>query len=153
LPQRSGAAAVVSKPVPEPAREVVSAAPAELPALSRDPFLTPEEEAALSRPPETPAPPSRPKAPRPELRLEALIVPDDGSRKVAIVNGLPFAEGERIGDEELAAIERDHVDLVSPNGVRRRLHFERGQKRAAPAAADRAPRAPAREAMQRSDRR
>lgn len=102
----------------------------ELPPLARDPFLTPEEEEALNRPEPPPRPVRRAKKAAPaELRLEALIVPDDGRRKIAIVNGRPFAEGERIGDEELVSIGRDHIELVSATGVHRRVEFDKGRNR------------------------
>ena len=153
LPQRSRAASAetAARPGPTQAIPAKGPSPAGIPALSRDPFLTPEEEAALTRPDPPPRPPA--KVVRSRLRLEAVIVPDDGRRKVAVVNGHPFVEGERIGDEELAAIESDHIDLLSPRGVRRRIYFEKGR---APAIAD-SPEGPAslppREAMQRTDSR
>ncbi|TMA26871.1 MAG: hypothetical protein E6J78_12225 [Deltaproteobacteria bacterium] len=99
-------------PAPRPARM--------LPKLLRDPFLTPAEEAALTRVPEPP------KAVRAALRVEALVVPSDGRRKVAIVNGHAYAEGERIGEETLAVIAADHIELVSPAGMRRTLSFDEG---------------------------
>ena len=63
-----------------------------LPKLLRDPFLTPAEEAQL-------APTARPAPKAARLHLEALVVPPDGRGKVAIINGRPYAEGERVGDE------------------------------------------------------
>jgi hypothetical protein len=117
--------------LPPPAAVPASPRPAEaLPKLLRDPFLSPAEEAALARGTE----PSRAVRPpvRPTLRVEALVVPSDGRSKVAIVNGRPYAEGERIGEETLAVISADHIELVSPAGARRTLSFDEGQTAAWP---------------------
>jgi hypothetical protein len=123
--------------------------PATASVLLRDPFLTPEEEAELARPPEPPPAPAR-KVVRTEVRLEALIVPDDGRRKVAVVNGHPFAEGERIGGEQLVAIGSDHIELVSPKGVRRRIYFDKRRTDAAPDAPNGPTWVAPQEAMQRT---
>lgn len=111
-PARPG---VVARPPPPPIKpDPPREAP--LPKLLRDPFFPVEE-----------APPARAARPAPKsapLRLEALVVPPDGRGKVAIINGRPYAEGERVGEEVLKTIAVDHIELLSPAGARRTVRFD-----------------------------
>ena len=104
---------------PPPAVKPEKPREAPLPGLVRDPFLTPAEESPLA-----PAEKSRPAPRAAPLHLEALVVPPDGRGKVAIINGRPYAEGERVGEEVLQTIAVDRIVLISAAGARRTVRFD-----------------------------
>lgn len=63
-------------------------------------------------------------APGPAWAVTAIMI--TGARRIAIVNDRLVRPGDRLADgSRIAAVEADHVLLITPSGERRRLELER----------------------------
>lgn len=74
----------------------------------------------------TAAPEAGPRAAPPAPRWTVTAIMVAGEQRVAIVNDRMVRPGDRLDDgARIAAVERDHVVLITPGGERRRLELER----------------------------
>ncbi|MFO7892106.1 MAG: hypothetical protein R6U63_00110 [Longimicrobiales bacterium] len=128
--------------LPEPPRRMTLPTAGELVALER--YLTPvavEAAGQVGVPPtvvidgnpfrgpqvqEVAAPAEGPRAAEPAPRWTVTAIMVAGEQRVAIVNDRMVRPGDRLDDgARIAAVERDHVVLITPGGERRRLELER----------------------------
>lgn len=128
--------------VPEPPRQMALPTASELVELER--YLTPvaiEDVGRVGMPPRvdidgnpfrgrtvprTAAPEVGPRAAEPQPRWTVTAIMIAGEERVAIVNDRLVRPGDRLDDgARIAAVERDHVVLITPGGERRRLELER----------------------------
>jgi hypothetical protein len=93
-----------------------------------DPFEPPRSRPAAAPPaPAIAAGPSHAPAARPRhaLVVSAILISD--VRRVAVIDNALFAVGDRLpGGARVAAIEKDRVVVVQPDGMRRSLPVESG---------------------------